>query len=411
MPQLLNRVQSGDLITAQMWNAAVDAINQLLLARPVAGVTVAATSPKGTVDDPILVGAVLQITGQNFGHSTGQTKVTFESPSGTAEVTRNQLLAGSSDTRLLLIVPPIPAMTETGLTMTLRVDSGVGSDARSVLVKPVVIPITGDMFVTWRADVTPNPKPNPLQASAAGATQAAEFALRLQTGINKPARFTLRADLKNASVAVPAGLVDSIEFLNENGTLIAEKAVEMATTAVRNVVVRIPALPASFAGQTFTLEVVAATSGVTGTFSRTFIVGTTVPATDPNIQPLRTGIVVFDPNGDVVDNPALGELAGTTIRLKTGHQMVVMYNLVLAGTAATYGLTIQPKQGSTLNGWTLALANTPATVPGPDAGRLVQFSVMPSGTAPSAGGTIAFVIKRQGATVEWFEEYTVELLP
>jgi hypothetical protein len=72
---------------------------------------------------------------------------------------------------------------------------------------PVVIDLTGDMFVSWRADTSPNPNPNPIAVS-----QAASFGYRLQTGINVPGVFNLSANIQNASVPVPEGLVDSIEF-------------------------------------------------------------------------------------------------------------------------------------------------------------------------------------------------------
>lgn len=408
MPQLLNRVQPGDLITAAMWNDAVDAINQLLLSRPVSSVTISATSPRGTSDDPIRTGATLQIVGQNFGYTSARTKVTFEGPFGVVEVLHGQLLAGSSDTRLLLIVPPIPAIGEAGMTVTLRVDSGVGHDTRTVLVRPVVIPLNGDIFVTWRGDPTlTNPSPNPLQPS-----QQAEFALNLATGINLPATFTLTADIRNPTAALPAGFVAGIEFLRENRTVITSKTVDMGTNDSRNIIVRTPALPSTFGNQSFTLEVRATAGGVTNTFSRTFTVGAVVQPPDPNIQPQRTGALVLDAAGAPVNDPARGELAGTTIKLRAGHTMLVMYNLRLTGATANYNISILPKQGTTLTGWSPQLANTPATVPGPDNSRLVQFMVTPASAATtSPNGTVVFRIQRTGNTSDWFEEFNVELLP
>jgi hypothetical protein len=140
-------------------------------------------------------------------------------------------------------------------------------------------------------------------------------------------------------------------------------------------------------------------------------VGAVVQPPDPNIQPQRTGATVFDAAGNPDTDPQNGELSGTTIRLKTGFQMIVMFNLKLTGTAATYDLTIAPQQGTTLTGWSPQLVNTPASILGPDDSRLVQFSVLPSGPAPSQSGTLVFRIRRRGATSEWFQEFNVELLP
>jgi hypothetical protein len=411
MSQLLNRVRPGDLITAEMWNAAVDAINQLLLARPVSSVTIGAMSPRGTTEDPIRPGTILQITGQNFGYSTGRSSVSFEGQFGRVEVNRADLLNGSSDTRLLLMVPLIPTMSEAGMNLTLRVDSGVGQDARPVFVRPITLVPTGDIFLDWRADVTPNPRPNPLQASATGTTRSAEFALRLQTA-NMPGTLTLAARISDATVAIPSGLVDSIDFMGEDGSVLAGGRVTMGANDTRDIVVRIPNIPPSFAGQTFTLEVSATTPGASSTFSRSFTIGSVVPPSDGTITAQRTGFVVLDADDNIVVDPARGTLDGTTIKLRRNLKLVVMYNLVLTpGSPAEYDLTMAPKQGSALTGWTLQLENTPASVPGPETGRLVQFSATPSGAAPLSTGTIVFRIRRRGADSDWFAEFGVELLP
>src|SRR5215218_1362385 len=108
MAQLLNRARPGDIITAEQWNLVVDTINELLQAGQTNGIAIAAISPAGTAEDPIRIGTPLQITGQNFGYSIGQSTVTFEAPSGHVVVRREAMLSGSSDIRLLFLVPTIP---------------------------------------------------------------------------------------------------------------------------------------------------------------------------------------------------------------------------------------------------------------------------------------------------------------
>ena len=110
MAQLLNRAQPGDVITAELWNLVVDTINELLQSGQTTGIQIAAMLPAGTVGEPIRALVALQITGQNFGYSLGQTRVTFERSGGNVVVSRDQMLAGSSDSRLLFIVPPIPGL-------------------------------------------------------------------------------------------------------------------------------------------------------------------------------------------------------------------------------------------------------------------------------------------------------------
>lgn len=409
MAQLINRAQPGDVITAELWNLVVDAVNELLQSGQTTGIKVAATLPVGTAVDPIRIGTLLQITGQNFGFSIGQSKVIFESQTGKITIPRESMLNGSSDDRLLLLVPAIPGITNEGITMTLRVDNGVADDSRTVFVMPVVINLTGDMFVNWRADVSPNPNPNPMQQSAAAA-----FAYRLQTGINLPATFDLSAEILNASVAVPAGLIGSIEFRDEGNNLIQNKRVEMGKSDTRNISVRIPAIPPTFAGQTFTLKVTASAGSVVGTDSRTFTVGTPVPPADPNIEALQTGFVVLDEASGQPDiNPANGTLDGSTIKLKVGKRIVVAFNVKLKQ-QGTYDVTFLPKQGTTLNNWAPQLVNTltPITVAADNdpTSRLMQIGVTPSAGA-TASGTVVFRIKRQTAVSDFSKEFTVQLLP
>ncbi len=403
MAQLLNRVEPGDVITAEMWNLVVDAINDLLETGQTNGIKVAALLPAGTATEPIRVAAPLQITGQGFGVALGQTSVAFEGQSKIV-VPRDQFLPGSSDTRILLMVPPIPGLPQAGATMVLRVSNGIASDVRTVFVMPIVINLTGDVFVNWRADVAPNPNPNPLQVN-----QQALFNFQLQTGINMPATFDLSANIINATTTIPAGLAASIEFLDESGSVISNKRIELGKNETRNIVVRIPQIPATFASQSFTLVVTATSGGVTNSESRSLTVGAVVPQADPNIQVQQTGAVVIDvATGGVDTNQANGRLEGGVIKLKVGKQMIVMFNITSLGVPGNYDLTIQPKPGATLIGWALQLVNTatpiPNTVP-----KLVQFAVTPAAAATPTGAVV-FRIKRQGATTEFSKEFGVQLL-
>ncbi len=407
MAQLLKHAEPGEIIKAELWNLVVDAINELLQSGQTSGIQIAAMLPAGTVSEPIRVLVALQITGQNFGYALGQTRVTFERTGGNVVVTRDQMLTGSSDTRLLFIVPPMPGLSQNGETMMLRLSNGVADDVRSVFVMPIVITLTGDVFVNWRSDVPPNPNPNPLVIN-----QRALFNYQLQTGINMPAGFELSADIVSGTVDIPPDLIGSIEFLNPDETPIGSRRVEMGRNDTRNVVVRIPQIPAGFADETFTLNVTASAGGVTGTDSRSFTVGTPVPLPDPNIEIQQTGAVVIDvASGDVDTNPANGRLDGSTIALKVGKQMFMMFNLTRLGVQGTYDITITAKDGT--SGWLQKLENTATPVEvlsnNDPTTRFVQFSV--AGTANStANGAVVFRIKRQGAAEEFSKEYALQLL-
>ena len=411
MAQLLIHAQPGDVITAEDWNLVVDAINELLQAGQTSGIKINNVIPAATALDPMKIGSLVQVVGQNFGFSIGQSKVIFEAGQTSVTVLRAQMLSGSFDERLMFMMPPIPGITPAGLTMTMRVDNGVASDNRSVFVMPVVISLIGDIFVGWRADVTPNPNPNPVVS-----TQAATFAFRLQSGTNIPATYDLTADIINSSVAVPAGLIGSIEF-RENNNVITSKKLEMGKSEIRDITVRIPQIPVTFvAGTTFTLKLTATSGSVTGTDQRTITVGATVPQSDPKIEAIQLQPQIFVlPGGANENDSANGRLEGSTIKLKTSRQMVIGFNVKLTQNGV-YQVTIQPKQGTTLTGWGPALVDTQTTINVPtnndQTTRLLQFGVTTSTVqTPSPTGTVIFKIKRDTATVEFNKEFGVELLP
>ncbi len=422
MAELLKKAQPGDIITADDWNLVIDAINELLQSGQQSGINIAAFLPPGTVIDPIRIGTIVQITGQNFGFSIGQSKVTFESGATSVTILRAQMLTGSFDERLLFMMPPVPGMTPSGMQMTMHVSNGIAEDTRSVFVMPVVIDLAGDMFVTFRADFAPNPQPNPLEA---GVGKAAEFRYRLQTGINLPATFALSAEILNSSVPVPAGLVNSIEFRDDSNNVITGKQIEMGKNEGRNITVRIPEIPTAFATATFTLKVTAAAGTVIGTDQRSFTVGAPVTPPDPNIEANQTSFTLLDmASGGTPETPTAqnGILDGTTIKLRVGKRGVVNFSVKLTK-AGTYDITILPKQGTPLTNW--APEMTPDSVGSRSADgtkvtltvasdndqtlRTEKFRVTPiAGATPT--GTIVFRVKRQGSPSDVSKEYGVQLL-
>ena len=414
MAQLLIRAQRGQVITADDWNLVVDAVNELLQSGQSASIQIAAMSPIGTIEQAVKIGALVQITGQGFGFSIGQTRVIFQAPleGGTETVTvlRSSMLEGSSDSRLLFIMPAIPNIPLIGAPTTMRVNNGVAEDHRSVYVAPIVINLTGDMFVSWRADVTPNPNPNPLQS---GVGKSAEFHYSLQSGINMPATFNLSADILNATVAVPGGLVSSIEFRDDTDNLITSKQVQMGKSESRNLRVRIPEIPSSFANQSFSLKVSASSGTIVGTDQRTLTVGAAVPQSDPNIQVIQGSPVLFDVHsGDVDPHTNNGRLDGSTIKLKVQKELIIGFDVKLLA-AGSYDITLQARPGVTLTGWQRDVIDTQNPLPvahdDDQTSKLVQFGVTASPGAVASGGFV-FRIKRQGATSDWSKEFDVQLL-
>jgi len=405
MPQQLSHVQPGQIITSDMWNLAVDAINGLLQAGQTPGIVIASVVPPGTESDPIRVATTLQITGQSFGYSVGQTSVSFEASFGTSVVPFDKLLVGSSDSRLLLQVPAMPGLPFTGATMALRVSNGLGSDSRTVRVMPLIIPLQGNIFVTWRSDVTPNPSPNPLVAG-----QPADFAFQIQAaGTNMPATFDLTADVPEASVAVPAGLSESLLVLDAANQNQVINRVGLGRNESRNVIVRIPAIPAGLANQTFTVRLRAATGTLVGADTRTFTVGQVVAPSDPNIQIDPVTSAVFSTTAGTQDTTGQnGSLSGTTIQLRSNWLMVVSFNVTFKQ-AGTYDVTVQAGSGS---GWNPTLLNTLSQYPNMNAGdsRPMSFSVTGAANS-STTGTVIFRVKRSDSNADQTRQYSLQLLP
>jgi hypothetical protein len=206
-------------------------------------------------------------------------------------------------------------------------------------------------------------------------------------------------------------LVPSIE-LRQDGAPIPGRRISMGTNETRNITIRIPLMPTSFASQTFTLQFEASAGGLSGSESRSFTVGQVVVPPDPNIVSNQTGTVVINTsNGTIETDPANGRLDGSTIRLRAGRQMVVQFNtqFLMGG---TYDLTLASTDGAPMTGWTLGLVSTPASITAPAGGdtapRLVQIGV--TAAAGATADNIRFRIQRQGATQDWFKDYAVELL-
>lgn len=407
MAQLLKRVERGDIITADMWNEVVDTINAMLQSTQTPGIKVSATVPEGTSTNPLRIGTLLQIVGQSFGFSLGQTSVIFEWSGGKVVVPHAKLLTGSADDRLLLIVPAIPGLPQSGTTMSMSVDNGVALDSRSVVVQPVKINLEGDIFVNWRTDLAPNPNPNPLQPRA-----AAEFAYQLKAGTNLPATFTLSADLDDATVKVPSSLLESILFIDAlDRSELKDKTIKLGKTETRNIIVRIPLIPDEFADQSFRLIVKAEAGSVSNASSRPFTVGKKVAENDKAIHPDRTAVRILDEANNDTADPKDGSFDGATIRLRPGKQALLLYSVTL-DQKGEYDVSLKPKEGTTLKGWNPFTfpAVVPVAVDKDTVPKDVQFSLSVDPAGASETGTVVFTLKRKGATLDWSEEFDVELL-
>jgi hypothetical protein len=86
----------------------------------------------------------------------------------------------------------------------------------------------------------------------------------------------------------------------------------MGTNDTRNITVRIPQIPPSFATSLYAAGDCAA-GAVVGTDARPFTVGTPVIPPDPDIDVNQTGFLVIDTGTGNPDQSANGRLEGNTI--------------------------------------------------------------------------------------------------
>jgi hypothetical protein len=158
MAETLAPVRPGDLITAELMNRIVTALNTLetrVTALEGAGapggtVTITGVSPTG----PIPMGSELRVFGTNFGLPTFNI-VTLDG------VPVTQFKAGSSDTLLIFDVPAIQGVPPQGRTVTLTVSNQKGFASTPVIIVPAQTSIpSGQLFVVL-SQPPPDPQLNP----------------------------------------------------------------------------------------------------------------------------------------------------------------------------------------------------------------------------------------------------------
>jgi len=158
MSTLFQRVQPGDLITAEDMNFLFTEIESI--EARVAALEVGPESPPtdGTFHpvtitsvnpDPVQAGQTLTIVGTNFGVSSAANATTFNN------IPAFHTFDTSTDTLLIVTVPDIPGLTAPQ-TVTLKVSNGLFSATRSITVNPAPVPQQGTVEIDFEG-VTPDP--------------------------------------------------------------------------------------------------------------------------------------------------------------------------------------------------------------------------------------------------------------
>jgi hypothetical protein len=303
----------------------------------------------------LTVGQRIEVRGRNFGFSTGDCRATF------AGVNANPR-AGSTDTKLLLDIPPGLAVDPQGSEVTLLVTADSGSDSVPLTVgHPVQQPV-GELHVSW---VLVDPA-------------------RLVAGDPARVRYSVLSAVTPAvdvelTLDGTPGVVQDAVMLDENGDPITAP-VHFETDESVIVDVAVAAVPK----RGFTLSLRAQAGDIDDDDIRSFKPDETIPPADPAITFL-TGDLDVQPAGS-------GELDGSTVRLDEGGigELEVVARITAAG---DYEVLLERKGTS---GWNAVLTD-PEPLPGqPTAVWTITASDL--GTDGKAERTAVLAFRRDGAS-------------
>ena len=386
MATIQDNVNPGDVISSDLINRIIAMLNAhealIINSGPVSGsaVTIGNLIPP----PPLQAGQEMEITGTNFGFTSGATVVKFDS----TQV--NAFRLGSNDTSLKINVPFLPNLG-TGKDVVLSVSNATTTAARVVRVNPMQQQQQGNVDVLWNDTIVPNPSPNPV---ANGQPLVIAYILRSRALL--PSTFTISVQCSNAAMQTAAQVLDAAQ------AVIANKQIELAPGQQKGFFIRFPDVPVANNG-TFTVTIGANTPGVAGSDTRNFTVNAAVATQDPTIGLTFNALTATDPNTGNPDPSASFSATDNTLRLRQGT--IGRVNLFATFTQiGTYDVTVAPV-APTAN-WTVALAATPSQYvidAGDFGGNSASASRNPeigiqAQAGSSATGQIRFTLQRQGST-------------
>lgn len=394
----IKEVQPGDLITASSWNLMVKKVLELeikvneLLAT---GIGVSPVITQILPPSPPAVwraGGSVEIHGRNFGFSRGAQLVTFDGVLVTA------FKDGSSDTLLLIDIPPIPGLPENGKIVTLVVANGFGSTSRQMFILPVDIPITGAVIDVFWESVSPNP-------ITPGVPVFIGYRLRSRAPVT--ATFTI-----NPQILSPAGIGAPQVFntLTQENT---SRQIQLATMESRSFFVRIPSIPEGVT--VFELKVAATAGQAIGSDVRDFPINSLIILPDPTIAltPL---------NFEAIDSTALPDPTGgsyshadRTIHVRQDRSGIMSLRAEFQNTGI---YEFQVISIGPANGWAVGLTETPEniTIDAADfsggatvAAETPKFFVAPPPAGTTSSAQVEFRVFRQDSTQGQSRRFYLEL--
>src|ERR1041384_3962522 len=244
MANVPNHVEPGEIIKSADFNVVLDVLQDLkdrvsLLETGGAvggGVVITSIAPEGD----LRVGQEITIFGRNFGYSIGAQRVFFNSVRATIFKT------GSSDEKLIVEIPNVTGVSESGTPETMSVANFTSSASKTVTLKPVQLAQQGNVSLSF-LNVTP--------ATIAIGSKP-KFKYQLEAPVMLPQQVNI-----DAKVSVTS-LQSSLKILDASDQELSGKQLTLQPGQSTQISVQLDSIPI---GTTqFTLDVKANGSGVNG---------------------------------------------------------------------------------------------------------------------------------------------------
>lgn len=372
MATTIPRVQPGDLITAERFNAMIDALTALQA--QVGGLSSGQANqviisdlipPSGTVK----VGHPLEVLGQHFRFEAGGLSVYIDD-------FRVNLLTSANDTRLVFNIPTdiTPAVTQDRPAL-LTINNGLTSAQRTIVLQPALA-LSGAVDVIPEGTSPTTPVPGQFTLS---------FRLRSRASVD--ATYTIVPTVSVGAWQPSVQVLEGSPLATNASRQIFLAAGQETVFAVRLTI------PTGTAGTAFNVTV-GATSGTIGGTSgvQAFTVGTAAPQPDTTITLGFASAQVFGAGTVDSSRIALGSGASATLRLSASFTI-----------AATYEITAAFIGGATNWESQRVVSTTPSPMPITSGelaagngivGKTLEFGVRP--LAGATNGRIEFRVLRSG---------------
>jgi hypothetical protein len=332
-------VKRGDLITADLMNQIIQAIENLdervtaLESAEDDTVVITSISPSGN----LRIGQELRVFGRNFGLTIGTCRVKVEG------VQVNAFKTGSNDQLLIFNIPNVPNVPLAGKSVALIVSNRTSSDSRSFTLLPFQ-PLQGLIEVTWV-----NVEPRTFTPGNPGT-----FRFRLKSRTNLDATYTINPVI---SVSVNSQVwQERVEVLDNEMNVISSRMIALETGQERIFHVRINPIPDVADDTQFTLTVNASADSVTGTSGPIDVtLGTAIELPNPNISlsfekaefsPANSGSIETGPEGNTIH---LNPTSTAQITLLAEFRAVGNYQVLIApwsNETENWNLRRHPQSGS-----------------------------------------------------------------